>query len=159
MNKKEIAFNSYNENFILSNMYPCLIEYKGKTFYGVDHLYYYLLFYQHPSIQKKIKKCCGVCANFNAKKIGDNNIDLIEGITDNQKINLIKKCIRLKYEQNKHCLEFLLGTGDAELIEFAYWGDIFWGCVLKDGRYEGYNHTGKILMELRDEFKTGSIKY
>lgn len=153
MNKKEIPFNSSNENFILSNMYPCIIHYKGKIFYGVDNLYYYLLFYKHEDIQKKIDKCCGISANFNAKKIGDGNLELIKEITDNQKIKLIKNCIRLKYEQNIDCRKFLLGTGDAELIEDAYWGDLFWGCVLKNGRYEGYNHTGNILMEIRDELK------
>lgn len=153
MNKKVIAFNSYNENFILSNMYPCMIEYKYKIFCGVDHLFYYLLFYQHKDIQKKIEKCCGVCANYRAKKIGDENTDLIKDITDLQKVNLIKKCIRLKYQQNEHCLNFLLNTGDAELIELAFWGDRFWGCMLKNGKYEGENHTGKILMEIRDEFR------
>ena len=150
---KVIAFNSYNENFILSNMYPCKINYKGKLFYGVDHLYYCLLYYQHKDIQSKIEKCSGICANFNAKKIGDSNTALINEITDSQKINLIKNCIRLKYEQNKHCLDYLLDTEDAVLIEHAFWGDTFWGCVLKDERYEGENHTGKLLMEIREELR------
>ena len=150
---KVIAFNSYNENFILSNMYPCKITYKDKLFYGVDHLYYYLLYYQHPEIQNKIEKCSGICANFNAKKIGDSNIEPIKDITDSQKINLIRNCIRLKYEQNKHCLDYLLDTEDAILIEYAFWGDTYWGCVLKEGRYEGENHTGKLLMELRKELR------
>lgn len=145
-----VAFNSYNENFILSNMYPCRIEYNNEFFCGVDNLYYYLLYYKHPDIQKKIKKCNGVCGNYQSKKIGDSNGDLIKEITDKQKINLIKKVIRLKYEQNKHCREYLLNTKDKILIEFAYWGDTFWGCTLKDNHYMGENHTGKILMEIRE---------
>lgn len=153
MNNKVIAFNSHNENFILSNMFPCKITYKDKLFYGVDHLYYYLLYYKHPTIQNKIAKCSGVCANFKAKKIGDDNAELIKAIKDTPKINLIKKCIRLKYQQNKHCLDYLLSTDDAVLIEHAFWGDTFWGCMLKNGKYEGENHTGKILMEIRDELR------
>lgn len=148
-----IDFNSYNENFILSNMYPCSIEYKGDLFCGVDHLYYYLLYFQHPDIQRKIKKCNGVCGNFNAKKIGDSNSELIKDIKDHQKVNLIKKVIRLKYQQNQHCKNYLLNTGNKELVEFAYWGDTFWGCVLKDDNFIGENNTGKILMEIRDELK------
>ena len=44
--KKEnsLAFNSYNENFVFSNMYPCTINYEGIIFCGVDHLFHYLLF-------------------------------------------------------------------------------------------------------------------
>lgn len=153
MNDKVLEFNSYNENFVLSNMCPCKIMHNDKLFYGVDHLYYYLLYYQHPAIQKQIAKCSGVCANFKAKRIGDDNAELIRDITDTQKINLIKKCIRLKYQQNKHCLEYLLSTDDAVLVELAFWGDTFWGCVPKNGKYEGENHTGKILMEIRDELR------
>lgn len=153
MNYKVIAFNSYNEYFMLSNMFPCKIMYKDKLFYGVDHLYYYLLYYRHPTIQKQIAKCSGVCANFKAKKIGDDNAELIKDITDSQKVNLIKNCIRLKYQQNRHCSDYLLGTDDAVLVEHAYWGDTFWGCMLKKGKYEGENNTGKILMQIRDELR------
>lgn len=153
MNNKVIAFNSYNENFILSNMFPCKITYKDKLFHGVDHLYYYLLYFQHPTVQNKIAKCKGVCANFKAKKIGDENAELIKDITDSQKVNLIMKCIRLKYQQNRHCSDYLLGSNDAVLVEHAYWGDTFWGCMLKNGLYEGENHTGKILMQIRDELR------
>ena len=39
-----VAFNSYNENYVLSNMYPCDIVYDGIKFYGVDHLFHFLLF-------------------------------------------------------------------------------------------------------------------
>ena len=147
-----IAFNSYNEHFILSNMFPVTITYKGMTFYGVDHLFHYLLYYQHPDIQSKImKKAKGICANYQAKKISEENKELIKDITDSQQINLLKKCMRLKYEQSEHCRNYLKDTKDKELVEYAFWNDTFWGCILKNGKYEGENHTGKILMELRKE--------
>ncbi|MDE6089848.1 MAG: NADAR family protein [Duncaniella sp.] len=149
-----IAFNSYNEHFLLSNMYPVVIEYKGMKYYGVDNLYHYLLFFQHPGVQSKImKKSKGICANYQAKKISEDNKELIKGITDSQKVNLLKKCMRLKYEQSQHCKDYLLSTENKQLIEFAYWGDTFWGCTLKNGEYVGENNCGKILMELRDELR------
>lgn len=151
-NEKIIAFNSYNENFVLSNMFPVLLEYKGNRFYGVDHLFHYLLYYQYPDIQNEImKKSKGVCANYTAKKISEKNKDKIGEITDKQKVNLLKKCMRLKYQQSQYCKDYLLNTENNQLIEFAFWGDTFWGCIYKDGKYQGENNCGKILMEIRDE--------
>lgn len=154
-NNDIIPFNSHNEHFILSNMYPVHITYKGITFFGVDHLFHYLLYYRHPDIQKRIMwKCKGICANYQAKKISEDNKELIKEITPSQQIRLLKKCMRLKYQQSEHCLKYLLQTEGNELIEFAYWGDTFWGCVFKDRKYHGENHTGKILMELREELRS-----
>lgn len=152
---KEIrTFNSYNENFILSNMYPVKIIYNDTLFYGVDHLFHFLLFYNHPEIQSKImKKSKGICANYKAKEISKENANLIKEITEKQQRNLLKKCMRLKFNQSEECKKFLIDTEDDELIEFAFWGDTFWGCILKDGEYQGENNTGKILMELRKEYQ------
>jgi hypothetical protein len=41
----------------------------------------------------------------------------------------------------------LLLTGDEELIEGNFWGDVFWGVCNGVGK----NHLGKILMEVRSE--------
>ena len=149
-----ITFNSYNEHFILSNMFPVLLEYKGMTFYGVDHLFHYLLYYQHPDIQKDImKKAKGICGNYKAKQISEKNKELISDITPSQQRNLLKKCMQLKFQQSQHCRDYLLSTENKQLVEFAFWGDTYWGCVLRDGKYEGENQTGKILMEIRDELR------
>ena len=146
-----IAFNSYNEHFLLSNMFPVILEYKNGKFFGVDHLFHYLLFYRHPNIQKEImKKSKGICANYTAKKISEANKDLIKDITAQQRINLLKKCVMLKFQQSKHCRDYLISTRGKRLIEFAFWGDTFWGCMIKDGEFIGENHTGRILMEIRD---------
>lgn len=152
--KNTIEFNSYNENFILSNMFPVMLEYRGMRFYGVDCLYHYLLFYQHPNIQNKIlKKSVGICGNYQAKKIANENKDLINNITDIQRINLLKKCMRLKYEQSQYCRDFLLSTENKTLVELAFWGDTFWGCTKRNDEYIGENHCGKLLMEIREEFQ------
>lgn len=147
-----IAFNSYNEHFILSNMYPCTLLYKGLTFYGVDHLYHYLLFFRNSEVQTKImKKCKGINANFQAKKISQENEELIKDITPRQRHNLLKKCIQLKAQQCRQFKEYLTGTGDKNIVEFAWWGDSEYGCILKNNKYIGENITGKILEEIRKE--------
>ena len=150
--KKEnvIAFNSYNEHFILSNMYPCKLEYKGMLFYGVDHLFHYLLYYQHPDIQSKILKCSGVCANFKAKDISDKNKELLTS-SPRQRHNLLKKCIELKYMQCPQFRDYLSNTGNKDVVEFAWWGDSEYGCKLVGDTFQGENITGKILMEIRNQ--------
>jgi predicted NAD-dependent protein-ADP-ribosyltransferase YbiA (DUF1768 family) len=40
-----------------------------------------------------------------------------------------------------------------ELVEYNYWGDLYWGVC----RGEGENHLGRILMEIRSEIRDGSI--
>lgn len=66
------------------------------------------------------------------------------------KLDVMKMGVRNKFEQNKDLIEMLLATEGFELVEFAPWGDTFWG-VGKD--YVGENNLGKILMQVREELK------
>lgn len=43
----------------------------------------------------------------------------------------------------------LLDTGSEELVEGNTWGDVYWGVC--DGK--GQNNLGKILMDLRREYR------
>lgn len=146
-----IAFNSYNEHFVLSNMYPCKLQYKDRLFYGVEHLYYYLRFYEHREIQNKImSKCKGVLANFNVKRIARENKELIDNQTPRQRHTLLEKCIELKANQCKEFREYLCSIpSDKHIVEFAYWGDTEYGCVLKGDTYEGDNVCGCILEKVK----------
>jgi len=47
----------------------------------------------------------------------------------------------------------LLDTGDAELVEANTWHDTYWGVDKWTG--SGDNHLGKLLMELRQEYRNG----
>ena len=149
-----IGFNSYNEYYILSDMYPCDIRYDGKLFYGVDHVYYYMLLEGHPEAQEKIARCGGVCANFDAKEVGERYRKLLDANAPQHKVSKLKECIRMKFTQNSHCRKFLLDTGNTILVEYAFWGDRFWGCELEDDVYVGENHTGRSIMEIRDELRS-----
>jgi ribA/ribD-fused uncharacterized protein len=51
-----------------------------------------------------------------------------------------------KFLYNGDCREWLLGTGDAVLIEGNHWGDRTWGQV----NGQGENHLGRLLMQVRD---------
>ncbi len=150
-----IAFNSYNENFILSNMYPCTIIYNNKLFYGVDHLYHYLRFDGHQAIQEAImKKSKGLNANFIAKKIAEENNSILGKDKDTK---LLYKCMKLKAEQCRQFKEALLNTGNKDLVEFAWWGDKYFGCTFnkQTNQFEGINATGRLMMQLREELNKG----
>jgi hypothetical protein len=47
----------------------------------------------------------------------------------------------------------LTGTYPHYLIEGNNWGDKLWGCVWQQGRWEGENTLGKLLMKIREEIR------
>lgn len=54
-----------------------------------------------------------------------------------------------KFYRNKGIRRWLLETGDKLLVEGNHWKDTFWGVC--EG--EGENMLGKILMQIREDFK------
>lgn len=66
------------------------------------------------------------------------------------KLDIMTEVVSQKFLQHPHLIEMLLQTGDEELVEGNKWGDRFWG-VCK-GKSE--NHLGKILMKIRDAYKS-----
>lgn len=59
------------------------------------------------------------------------------------------EAVRAKFTQHGELREYLLGTGDARLVEHtesdAYWGD--------GGDGSGRNRLGEILMQVRSELR------
>jgi len=74
---------------------------------------------------------------------------------DRVKLDVMRRVVRAKFEQHPNLAQYLLDTGDADLIEGNTWHDIYWGVDLKTG--EGENHLGKILMALRQEFRENGL--
>ncbi len=68
------------------------------------------------------------------------------------KNDVMREAVRAKFSQYPELKEILLQTGEAELIEHtvndSYWAD--------GGDGSGQNWLGKILMEIREEFKLDS---
>jgi hypothetical protein len=60
----------------------------------------------------------------------------------------------MKFLGNDEMLNRLLNTGDEELVEGNTWNDTFWGCTRKtDGAWKGNNMLGKLLMEIRENYR------
>lgn len=69
---------------------------------------------------------------------------------EQNKIKIMKKIILLKFEQHQDFRRNLLNTGFREIL-FNDKNDYFWGI---GGLQTGYNHLGKILMEIRNSHYT-----
>ena len=97
---------------------------------------------------------------YSAKKLG--NKAPLRSDWESVKITIMKKGLKMKFDYHTDLKQDLLDTGDIELIEGNWWGDIFWGQssvtknfkkhdrVIKKG--EGANWLGVLLMELRREY-------
>ena len=65
---------------------------------------------------------------------------------DTRKIDVMRQCIKLKFSPGSEAAQLLTETGWDYLVEYAPWGDVFWG-VDKD--HLGKNWLGKLIMERR----------
>ncbi|MDP2964016.1 MAG: NADAR domain-containing protein [Sulfurimicrobium sp.] len=74
---------------------------------------------------------------------------------DQVRVRIMRWCLRIKLVQNwKAFGELLLATGDKPIVEESYKDD-FWGAKPVDKRtLIGMNVLGRLLMELREEFKS-----
>lgn len=66
---------------------------------------------------------------------------------DDLKLEVMRRILVAKFTQNPEFYTLLMDTRGVELIEYALWGDRYWG-VDRDGK--GQNWLGRLLMSLRD---------
>ena len=71
-----------------------------------------------------------------------------QGVGEEVKDEIMKHCLRSKFDQNPELKAELIKTNGLHLEEANTWGDRYWGTV----NGEGKNMLGKLLMELRDEY-------
>jgi ribA/ribD-fused uncharacterized protein len=83
-----------------------------------------------------------------AKKLGRKKDLPMRPDWETKKIPIMREFVRAKF-LNPNLRQKLLATGDAELVEENFWGDVFWGTV----KGVGENNLGKILMEVRAEIR------
>jgi ribA/ribD-fused uncharacterized protein len=135
-----------NEYRFLSNFWLCEVEYAGKLFPSVEHAYVFaktnileeqeLLLNEGMSLTPAQIKGVGRSLTLRPDW-NDVRIDIMRG--------LVKK----KFSTNSTLKQKLLDTGKAELIEGNTWHDYFWGVCNEKGQ----NWLGKILMDIREDFK------
>lgn len=128
--------------YFLSNFFECDVEYLGLTYRSSEAAYQaakcknpnerLAFLWLTPSMAKRYGKMVEIRPDW-----------------DEVKKRIMRDIVYLKFSQWPDLREKLLATGEAELIEGNTWGDTYWGVC----NGVGENNLGKILMEVRREFR------
>ena len=138
-----MAIDSFrDENFFLSNFFLCNITIDGITYNSAE-----AAFQAQKVLDDEEKKKFISITPIQAKRLGK-KVKLRED-WEEVKVDIMRGIVRCKFTQNPDLAEKLIQTGDTELIEGNKWRDYFWGMCNGKGK----NNLGKILMEVREEFK------
>ena len=133
-----------DEFFFLSNFYPIELEIDGKKYKSSEH--YYQACKALDEVEHDMVRDAATPAA--SKKVA-RMIDSFNKNWHDVRLGVMRKALSVKFAIPK-LREALLMTGDAELIEGNWWKDTYWGVC----NGVGENNLGKILMELREEFKS-----
>ena len=137
------------ESFTLASGYGFLSNFHSSTVYidkkpypTVEHAYQASKTLDE-SVRETIRKAK---TPGEAKKLG--RCVILRPDWDVVKVDLMRDFIRQKFD-SPFLRHQLLQTGDADLVYGNTWNDRFWGVC----RGSGLNWLGKILTELREEFR------
>jgi len=144
--------------FFLSNFYPCEITHQGITYKTVEAYYVAMKVNDEQLINGKyytpgdFREMIALIPEPGiTKKIGQ-KVKLRKD-WDTYKLEVMNWGVREKFKYPK-LAEKLIDTGDEELIEGNWWHDNFYGsCTCTKCANKGRNELGKILMNVRDDFK------
>ena len=139
-----ILFNSKGaeEYKFLSNFYYAPFSLDGNIWPTIEH-YYQAAKTNDDLTQTRIRELSTAAE---AKAIGQNV--KLRPDWEEVKIPIIRRAVRAKFLQNENLASKLVETWEKVLIEYAPWGDRFWGI---DKAGVGENNLGKVLMEVRAE--------
>lgn len=126
--------------------YPLLIN--NIPIQSSEILYQACRYPEHPDIQKLIITNSNP---FEAKKIARKYDALTRAGWEENRVSIMKWCVRVKLCQNwKPFFELLNATNEANIVEHSD-KDIFWGARKEsDNSFYGINVLGRILMETRE---------
>lgn len=128
----------------LSNFWPCIIEFDGRTFKSIEHAYM-----SAKSEDPLWKETCEIVTSPGQIKRMSKGLTLDKD-WNARKIEVMKVCIAEKFsDKNPELKSKLLNTDDIFIQEGNTWGDKFWGIDLRSGK--GLNHLGKLIMRRREE--------
>lgn len=133
-----------DEYFFLSNFYPVEIKLDGIVYPNAE-----TAFQAQKTMNVEERRKFSMLRNpVQAKRLG-RKVKLRDD-WEEVKLDIMTEIVSQKFLQHPHLIEMLLQTGDEELVEGNKWGDRFWGVC----KGKGENHLGKILMKIRDAYKS-----
>ena len=133
----------------LSNFYVTPIFLWGVHWPSSEHLYMAMKT-EDKEIREKIRMAP---TSAKAKRLG-RDLHLRPG-WEEMKVEAMLGILRLKFIAGSIIAQWLLDTGESQLIEGNYWHDQFWGdceCPRHKGT-PGKNMLGTLLMQVREELQ------
>jgi N-glycosidase YbiA len=128
-----------DEYFFLSNFYPVEIKLDGIVYPNAE-----TAFQAQKTLDVEERRKFSMLKNpVQAKRLG-RKVKLRDD-WEEVKLDIMTEVVSQKFLQHPHLIEMLLQTGDEELVEGNKW-DVCKG--------KGENHLGKILMKIRDVYKS-----
>lgn len=131
------------EYYMLSNWSAHAIVVDGVEYKTVDHAYHAAKF-DDPKIKLKISSASSPLM---AKQVANDFLHLQKELTQDEKVEIMKKLNTIKANQHKEVSDALIKSANAEIIEDSPFDD-FWG-IGANGK--GRNELGKIWMEIREQ--------
>lgn len=143
----------------LSNFYPCLIEYQGIYYKSVEAYYVAMKIKDDQIIDGKfmpwidIREYISKISNPGEVKRLGRKLQ-VRRDWETIRLSVMNYGVKQKFK-NEALQEMLLSTRDEELIEGNSWHDNFFGsCQCSKCGNLGDNNLGKILMTIRDGYKS-----
>lgn len=133
-----------DEYFFLSNFYPVEIKLDGIVYPNAESA-----FQAQKTLDVEERRKFSMLKNPVQSKRFGRKVKLRDD-WEEVKLDIMTEVVSQKFLQHPHLIEMLLQTGDEELVEGNKWGDRFWGVC----KGVGENHLGKILMKIRDAYKS-----
>jgi len=134
-----LVINSFSGKYgFLSNFYPCVVTFEGKSYPSTEHAFQAAKTYN--PIERNLIALAKTPAD--AKKLGRKA--QLRPDWEQVKDDVMRELLWQKFQITEMRYR-LLDTGDAELIEGNHWNDTYWGVC--DGK--GANRLGQLLMEVR----------
>jgi N-glycosidase YbiA len=145
--KKVIKF--YGKDHPLSNFYEAPFRIGSFIFPTVEH------YYQSNKSSDFYERIDILMADSpkEAKEMG-REAEFLRDNWDDRRIVYMWNGLKAKFTQNDKLTQYLLSTGDAELVENSPY-DSFWG---RGKDWNGRNMLGKMLMKLRDYIRDENNK-
>jgi len=133
-----------DENFFLSNFYPCLITYEDIQYPSSEHA-----FVAHKILSLLCRRVIAQIEGAGAVKKAGRRLPIRPDWNDVRLAVML--CILIAKFSIPWLAKKLIDTGDAELVEGNWWHDNFWGdCKCeKCKNIPGQNWLGRLLMTVR----------
>lgn len=141
---KQMAIKEFeNEYRFLSNFFEEKVVYENIEWASSEAAYQAAKF-----IDPEIKKQFINLSPDKSKKLARKLSGQIRKDFHDIKYGIMYDIVLAKFSQHEYLKEKLINTGNEELIEGNWWGDIYWGVCNGSGQ----NNLGKILMDIRSKF-------